>query len=320
MSPYIIRRLSLVIPLLLGITIINYTIYALAPGDPVSAMINPMEAHEWSAEDLQKARTRLGLDKPIPVRYALWLGQAARGNLGYSVRTGLSVRETMVRGIGNTITLIALSMVLSSLGGIVLGIISALRPYSALDYALTAFAFAGASMPGFFLGLLLIYFVSLGLGILPTGGISPPGVEPNLLNRLEHMILPVAALTYEGLGSLLRFTRAGMLEVLSQDYVTTARSKGLVERAVIGRHAFRNALLPLITVLGLRLPGLLGGSLLIEVVFNYPGIGSIMVDATRQRDYPLVMGGVLVTAVAVLLANLIADIAYGVADPRIRYE
>jgi peptide/nickel transport system permease protein len=134
------------------------------------------------------------------------------------------------------------------------------------------------------------------------------------------MVLPVLALTYEGLGSMLRFTRAGMLEVLSQDYVTSARSRGLKERIVIGRHAFRNALLPLITVLGLRLPGLFGGALLIEVVFNYPGIGSIMVDATRQRDYPLVMGGVLVAAVSVLIANLIADLAYGMADPRIRYE
>jgi peptide/nickel transport system permease protein len=320
MSPYIIRRLTLVIPLLLGITIINYAIYALAPGDPVSAMINPMEAHEWSAEDMQKARARLGLDKPIPVRYALWLKEAVRGNLGYSVRTGLSVSETMVRGISNTFTLIALSMLLSSVGGVVLGILSALRPYSVLDYALTAFAFAGASMPGFFLALLLVYFVSLGLGILPTGGISTPGAPPSFLNRLEHMVLPVLALTYEGLGSLLRFTRAGMLEVLSQEYVTAARSKGLMERAVIGRHAFRNALLPLITVLGLRLPSLFGGALLIEFVFNYPGIGSIMVDATRQRDYPLVMGGVLVTAIAVLIANLIADISYGVADPRIRYE
>ena len=320
MSPYIIRRLTLVLPLLLGITIINYTIYALAPGDPVSAMINPMEAHNWSAADLQKARSRLGLDKPIPVRYALWLKEAVRGNLGYSMRTGLSVRETMIRGISNTFTLIVLSMVFSSIGGMVLGILSALRPYSALDYVLTAFAFAGASMPGFFLGLLLVYFVSLGLGILPTGGISTPGMPATLLNRLEHMVLPVLALTYEGLGSLLRFTRAGMLEVLSQDYVTSARSRGLKERIVIGRHAFRNALLPLITVLGLRLPGLFGGALLIEVVFNYPGIGSIMVDATRQRDYPLVMGGVLVAAVSVLIANLIADLAYGMADPRIRYE
>ena len=165
----------------------------------------------------------------------------------------------MARGIGNTLTLIVLSMVLSSVGGVVLGILSALRPYSALDYTLTAFAFSGAAMPGFFLALLLIYFVSLRLGILPTGGISTPGAPPTLVDRLEHMILPVLALTYEGLGSLLRYTRAGMLEVLNQDYVTTARSKGLMERVVIGRHAFRNALLPVVTVLGLRLPGLFGG-------------------------------------------------------------
>jgi peptide/nickel transport system permease protein len=200
-----------------------------------------------------------------------------------------------------------------------MGMISALRPYSRLDYALTAFAFSGTAMPGFFLGLLLIYVVSLKLGLLPTGGITTPGVT-SWADRLQHMILPVAALSYETLAGLMRYTRASMLEVLHQEYVTTARAKGLRERAVIVRHALRNALLPIITIIGLRMPALIGGSVLIETVFNYPGIGLTMVSATKGLDYPLLMGGVLVTGVVVLLSNLLVDVAYGVADPRIRYE
>jgi peptide/nickel transport system permease protein len=201
----------------------------------------------------------------------------------------------------------------------VMGMISALRPYSKLDYALTAFAFSGTAMPGFFLGLLLIYVISLKMGLLPTGGITTPGVT-SLVDRLQHMILPVIALSYETLAGLMRYTRASMLEVLHQEFVITARAKGLTKQTVIVQHALRNALLPIITILGLRIPALIGGSVLIETVFNYPGIGLTMVNATKGLDYPLLMGGVLVTGVVVLLSNVVADLAYGAADPRIRYE
>ncbi len=319
MSRYILSRLLWMIPLIFGITIINYGIYALAPGDPVSAMLTPEEFRSMSREDLDARREALGLNQPAPVRYVLWLGQAVRGNLGNSLLFRLPVSQLIARGIGNTIVLVGVALLISTVGGILLGMLSALRPYSRLDYALTAFAFSGAAMPGFFLGLLLIYVLALKLGLLPTGGISSPG-DTSLLDRLEHMILPVMALSYETLAGLMRYTRSSMLEVLNQEYVTTARAKGLNERRVIIGHAFRNALLPVITILALRIPALVGGSVLIETVFNYPGIGLTMVQATKALDYPLLMGGVLITAVVVLLSNLVADLAYSVADPRIRYE
>jgi peptide/nickel transport system permease protein len=307
------------IPLLFGITVINYGIYALAPGDPVAAMVTPEELRNLTKADLEARREALGLNRPIYVQYAAWLREVLRGNLGNSILFRLPVIELIGRGIGNTIGLIGVSLLLSTVGGVVMGMISALRPYSRLDYALTAFAFSGTAMPGFFLGLLLIYVVSLKLGLLPTGGITTPGVT-SVGNRLQHMILPIVALSYETLAGLMRYTRASMLEVLHQEYVTTARAKGLGEQAVIVRHALRNALLPIITIIGLRMPALIGGSVLIESVFNYPGIGLTMVSATKGLDYPLLMGGVLVTGVVVLLSNLVVDVAYGVADPRIRYE
>ena len=319
MTRYILRRLIWMIPLLFGITVINYGIYALAPGDPVAAMITPEELRNLTKEDLDARREALGLNRPIYVQYAAWLSEVARGNLGNSILFRLPVIELIGRGIGNTIGLIGVSLLVSTIGGVAMGMISALRPYSRLDYALTAFAFSGTAMPGFFLGLLLIYVVSLKLGLLPTGGITSPGVS-SLADRMQHMILPVVALSYETLAGLMRYTRASMLEVLHQEYVTTARAKGLRERVVIVRHALRNALLPIITIIGLRMPALIGGSVLIESVFNYPGIGLTMVSATKGLDYPLLMGGVLVTGVVVLLSNLFVDVAYGVADPRIRYE
>lgn len=319
MSRYILRRLFWMIPLLFGITVINYGIYALAPGDPVSAMITPEEIRNLTKADLDARREALGLNRPIYIQYISWLREVLHGNMGNSILFRLPVSELIGRGIGNTIGLIGLSLLISTIGGVLLGMISALRPYSRLDYALTAFAFSGTAMPGFFLGLLLIYVVSLKLGLLPTGGITSPG-QSGWADRIEHMILPVIALSYETLAGLMRYTRASMMEVLHQEYVTTARAKGLKERGVVLRHTFRNALLPVITIIGLRIPALIGGSVLIETVFNYPGIGLTMVSATKGLDYPLLMGGVLVTGVVVLLSNLIVDLAYGVADPRIRYE
>jgi peptide/nickel transport system permease protein len=320
MTTYILRRILLVFPLLLGISIINYTILALAPGDPVSAMIDPFELSNMTAEDLQEAREALGLNKPIPVRYLLWLGQALQGNLGYSIWFNTPVFEVMLRALGNSMPVMIFALLVSTVAGIILGIVSALKPYSLLDSVLTTFAFAGVAVPGFFFALLLIYAVAIKMDILPTGGVTTPGVEPSFGDRFAHIILPGLALAYETTGSLLRYTRASLLEVLNQDYMTTARAKGLVEHIVILRHGLRNALLPIITVLGLRLPSMFGGAVLIETVFNYPGVGLTIFRATEIRDYPLMMGGVLMTAILVLLSNLLADLVYTMADPRIRYE
>ena len=320
MSRYVLRRLLMMVPILLGITIINYTIFALAPGDPVTSMIDPMEQLTMSQEQIDARREALGLNDPIPVRYLLWLGEAVQGNLGYSIVFSRPVWQLLRIGIGNTLGLVSLALLISTVGGVILGIASALRPYSKIDYATTAFAFSGAAMPGFFLGLLLMYVFALQLKLLPAGGIRTAGGPPSLQDWLTHLILPVMALAYETLAGLLRYTRSSMLEVLNQDYVTTARSKGLRETVVVMRHAFRNALLPVLTIIGLRIPSLVGGSILIETVFNYPGIGLTMVQATRHRDYPLLMGGVLVGAVMVLGSNLITDLTYSAADPRVRYD
>jgi peptide/nickel transport system permease protein len=319
MSQYILRRIVWMIPLLFGITVINYGVYSLAPGDPVAALISPDEIRNLSRADLDARREALGLNQPIVVRYAIWLREALSGNLGNSILFRLPVSQIIGQGLRNTMGLVGLALLISTLGGILLGMISALRPYSLLDYVLTGFAFSGTAMPGFFLGLLLIYVVALKLNWLPTGGISSPGVT-TWGNYLLHLILPVTALAYETLAGLMRYTRSSMLEVLNQEYVTTARAKGLYARAVLIRHALRNALLPIITIVGLRIPALVGGSVLIETVFNYPGIGLLMIQATRALDYPLLMGGVLITALVVLVSNLAADLAYGLADPRIRYE
>lgn len=319
MSQYILRRLLWMVPLLFGITFINYGVYALAPGDPVSAMVTPDELRSMTRADMALRREQLGLNKPFLVRYGIWLREVLTGNLGTSLLGRQPVSGLIGQGLKNTFALVGLALLISTIAGILLGIISALRPYSRVDYVLTGFAFSGTAMPGFFLGLMLIYVVSLQLRLLPTGGISSPGVQ-TWGDYLEHLILPVSALAYETLAGLMRYTRSSMLEVLNQEYVTTARAKGLLGRVVLLRHAFRNALLPVITIVGLRIPALVGGSVLIETIFNYPGIGLVIIRANRALDYPLLMGGVLITAVVVLISNLIADLAYGLADPRIRLE
>ena len=319
MSQYVLRRVALIFPLMFAITVVNYTIYVLSPGDPVSALLNPESMRYLEEEDLQALREAMGLNKPVHVRYLIWLREALRGNLGYSTQMRLPVQHIIVRDIGNTLGLMGFALLFSTVAGIVLGIISALKQYSILDYILTGIAFGGIAVPGFFFALLLIYVVGLRLEWFPVGGIVTVGAPPSVGDRLWHMVLPVVALSYDGLSTLLRYTRASMLEVVRQDYITTARAKGLAERTVILWHAFKNALLPVITITGLRLPTLVGGAVLIESVFNYRGIGHTLVAAAGGRDYPLLMGGLLVTAIMVLFSNLIADLAYAWADPRIRY-
>ena len=319
MSQYVLRRIALIFPLMFAITVVNYAIYVLSPGDPVSALLNPESMRYLEEEDLQALREAMGLNRPVHVRYLIWLREALRGNLGYSTQMRLPVQHIIVRDIGNTLGLMGFALLFSTVAGIVLGIISALKQYSILDYILTGIAFGGIAVPGFFFALLLIYVVGLRLEWFPVGGIVTVGAPPSVGDRLWHMVLPVVALSYEGLSTLLRYTRASMLEVVRQDYITTARAKGLAERTVIMWHAFKNALLPVITITGLRLPTLVGGAVLIESVFNYRGIGHTLVAAAGARDYPLLMGGLLVTAIIVLLSNLVADLAYAWADPRIRY-
>jgi len=319
MREYLIRRVVLIPLLLLGITVIDFVFINLAPGDPVTAMLDPQDVRKMSKADIEARREALGLNQPVYIRYLLWLKELFQGNLGHSMIQSQPVAALMIVGIRNTFTLMLLSLVISTLLGIILGIISALRPYSFIDYILTGVAFTGVAMPSFFLALILILIGAVELGWFPTSGIITPGAPPSLLDRLNHMVLPLIALSYGGMASTLRYTRSSMLEVLNQDYIVSARAKGLPERTIIGRHAFKNALLPIITIMGLSLPELFGGSVIVETLFNIPGIGSLMVSALNARDYPVIMGGILLSGILVLLSNLLADISYALADPRVRY-
>jgi peptide/nickel transport system permease protein len=317
---YLLRRLAMVVPMLLGITIITYVIISLAPGDPVSAMINPQELNVRSDAELNAIRDDLGLNDPIPVRYALWLKEAAQGNLGYSYQSKQPVVHLILDRLPETLLLTGSALLLAMTIGISLGIISALKQYSVLDYLLTISAFFGLSIPAFFFAMLGMFAFSVRLGWLPVFGMWTPG-QPNTLNvdLLKHAILPVSALAIPHIAEYMRYARAATLDAMGAEHVTTARAKGLRERVVFRRHVFRNALVPLLTIVGLSLPGLISGSFVIETIFSWPGIGMLGYTAIMQRDYPVQLGIALMAAVAVLLANLITDLAYAMVDPRIRY-
>ncbi|MEZ4678487.1 MAG: ABC transporter permease [Caldilineaceae bacterium] len=317
MGRYIIRRLLINIPVLFGITVLVFTFTQLAPGDPVSAYLRPeLGATEEMREQM---RVKLGLDQPAPVRYLRWLGQTVQGNLGYRIVGGQPVNATLGRALKASGLLMGAALAIGCLFGIPLGILSALRQYSKLDFALTALAFLGISSPSFLLGLGGLYLFGLKLGLFPIGGMFSTTGQVTVLDVLHHLALPALILGFGYIAILMRYTRSSMLEVVRAAYVTTARAKGLRERLVVLRHAFRNALIPVITIIGLALPEMVGGAVITETVFTWPGMGSLLVDAVNGRDYPLIMGISLTVAIAVLAANLITDITYAFVDPRIRF-
>ena len=318
MRQYLMRRILLIPVLVLGITLIDFAFINLTPGDPVTALVNPNELIGMDPQQIEFRREQLGLNKPLIERYGIWLKEMATGNLGYSIAKSQPVSTLMWNGVKNTFVLMTLSIIISAVVGIVFGIISAVRPRSLVDYFLTAVAFLGVGMPSFFFALILINVGALRLGWFPTSGIITPG-DGSFTDRMEHLVLPLLALSINGSGSIMRYMRAGLIEVMNEDYVTTARAKGLKTNTVVMRHAVRNALLPIITVLALQIPRLFGGAVIIETIFNIPGIGLTMVQAMNTKDYPLIMGGILLAGIMVLISSLIADIAYAMADPRIRY-
>jgi peptide/nickel transport system permease protein len=320
MQRYIAQRLLISVPLLIGVTIFSFLFMHLAPGDPVEALIDPVMRADLGPEWVAQRKAELGLDKPLPVRYLNWLGQLLSGNLGYSLVSRQPVAAQIVERLGPTLLLMGSALVLAILLGVPLGILSAVRQYSLLDYVATVAGFVAISTPSFFLGLGLIYLLAVQLRLLPTSGMYTLGAEPTLPDLAAHLLMPMTVLGLAQTPQLLRYTRSSVLEVLRQEYVTTARAKGLPERLVLVRHTFRNALIPLITVVGLSLPNLLSGAVITEQIFQWPGMGSLAIRAVNGRDYPVLMGVVLITAVMVLLSNLLADILYGVADPRIRYR
>lgn len=318
MSQYIVRRLLTAIPVILGITLATFLIINAAPGDPVDLMVNP--AAGVSPQAIEARREALGLNKPLMTRYVLWLKEVAQGNLGYSLVNREPVLDRIAGRLLPTIQLMGTALLIGMVVGIPLGIFSAIRRYSLLDHLVTVMTFLGISSPSFFLGLGGIYLFSLKFDLLPTAGMQTLGASFSLADRLHHLILPALVLSVNTTASLMRYTRSSMLEVIAQDYITTARGKGLAQRWIILRHALRNALLPIITILGLSLPAIFGGAVITEQIFQWPGIGMLTIQSVTSRDYPVLMGLTFFTALLVFVGNLLADICYSFADPRITYE
>jgi peptide/nickel transport system permease protein len=317
MARYIQRRIVVGIPILLAISVLIFGLLRLTPGDPIDAYIPP--DFPVPAETREAMRRRLGLDRPLPLQYVFWLKEALQGNLGVRVKTNQPVDEAIASRIGPTLLLMGTSMLIGITVGVALGVLAAVRQYSWLDSLLTVFAFLGISLPVYLAGLIGLYLFSLRFDWFPAGGFSTPGEPFSIWDRLHHLILPAAIISVNYIASTMRYTRSAMLEVLGQDYVRTARAKGLGERTVVGFHALRNALLPVVTIIGTYIPNLLGGAVFIESIFGWPGMGRLFIEGIESRDYPLIMGLTLILAIVILVANLLTDIAYAVIDPRIRY-
>jgi len=306
------------IPVLLMVTMLIFGLLQLTPGDPLDTYVPPDQPlPEAQREAL---RHQLGLDRSVPVRYAYWLKETVQGNLGYRAKTFEPVSSAIGNRIGATLLLMTVAMTIGIILGIVLGVISAIKQYSLLDNVLTIFAFLGVSFPVYLAGLLALYIFTLRVGWFPSGGLATPGQPFSWGDRLDHLVLPAAIISINYVASTMRYTRSAMLDVLSLDYVRTARAKGLRENAVIIRHALRNALLPIITIIGAYIPNLLSGAVFIESIFSWPGLGRLYLEGIEGRDYPLIMGMTLILAIVILVANLLTDLAYGLADPRIRYD
>ena len=314
MPGYVARRLLSAIPVLFLVTLISFGIMQIVPGDP--AMI--IAGLGASPQEVARIRTQLGLDQPPLVQLARWYQGLARGDLGQSLLLGRSVSRAVVERLPVTLSLSAYALLLTLGIGIPSGVLAALRPNTWLDQAVMTLALLGVSFPSFWLGLMLIVVFAVQLDWLPSGGYVP--LTESLRGWLRSATLPAISLALLQVGLLARITRATMLDVLDQDYVRTARTKGLPGWVVVWKHAFRNVLIPVVTVTGIVVSLLLSGSVVIETVYSIPGIGRLLASAVLRRDYPMIQGGLLVTAVAFVLLNLLVDVLYGFLDPRVRYE
>jgi peptide/nickel transport system permease protein len=320
MGTYLLRRVAISVPVLLGITLAVYVIISLAPGDPVDALINPEAVAALGPEFREQQREALGLNKPILVRYGIWLKEVARGNLGYSFMDRQSIATKIGERLVPTLGLMSSALLLAIIVAVPLGVLSAIKQYSLIDYGATVLGFAAISVPSFFLSLAAIYVFALKIPILPAAGMETVGQPPSVTDRLWHLVLPALVLGLAEAAPLIRYTRSSMLEVIRQEYVRAARGKGLRETTVIYQHALRNALIPLVTVIALGLPRLFGGAVIVEAVFAWPGIGTLALTAVQSRDYPVIMAINLISAVMILFSNMLADVIYAVIDPRIKYS
>jgi peptide/nickel transport system permease protein len=313
---YIVERLAFAVLMLFGVSLILFAIMRLAPGGPEAVLVGA----EFSPEVAAQVRQRLGLDRPLPAQYATWVLAAARGDLGRSFKTGDPVAALIRDRLGPTLQLTGGALVLALALAVPLGVLAAVRRGTAWDTLASGIALFGISFPSFWLGIMLILLFSEGLGLLPPSGLAPFGQEGHVMARLRHAALPTLTLGLIQMAAFMRFTRSSLLEVLHQDYVRTARAKGVSGGRVIWHHALRNALIPVVTAVGLSLPILVGGAVLTETVFAWPGIGRLAVGAVFERDYPVIMGVNLMVGAVVIGANLLTDLVYCAIDPRISYR
>jgi len=310
---YLLNRLVGLVAVMFIVATIVFVILRITPGDPAAVMLGP----QASQQDIDTLRARLGLDQPLPVQYAAWLGQLARGDLGQSIFLDKPVLAALADRAEPTFWLTLMSLAIASAIALPVGILSAVRRGTALDQSVVTFSMFTSSVPSFWLGLLLMQIFSVKLGWLPVAGYGGP--DASIATRLSHLVLPAIVLGLVNSALITRFIRASMLDVLRDDYVRTARAKGLPEYKVILKHAARNALIPILTVLGLTTALLVSGAVVTETVFGLPGVGSLVVSAVLRRDYPVIQGALLVIAAIYVLINLFIDLLYLVVDPRVRY-
>jgi peptide/nickel transport system permease protein len=316
MVQYIIRRILIAIPVLFGVTIFNFLIINLAPGNPVDMYVSP----DVTAADIEIKKEALGLNDPIYIQYWHWLGNLIKGDFGFSYSTYEPVTNMIFERLGPTLILMGSALIIAYLIAIPIGILSATKQYSWIDYLTTTFSFLGVSIPHFFMGLGAIYVFAIMSQILPTGGMNTLGGTGGFTDTFLHLIMPAIVLGTGIAGSMVRYVRSSMIEVLGQDYLRTARAKGLGEFIVTNKHALRNALIPIITIIGLDIPLLIGGAVVTEQIFQWPGLGQLTIQSIGSRDYSVLMAINLLAAFMVLFSNLLTDILYSVADPRIKYN
>jgi peptide/nickel transport system permease protein len=314
LTRYILRRLVLIVPVALLVTIINFGLLRLAPGDPVLTFAGDVR----DPEILNEMRHQLGLDQPLPVQYVAWLQHTLQGDFGRSIRTHQQVGESIVERLPATLELTITALLISVSIGLLVGILSALKRNSAFDLLATSVTIAGVSTPNFFLGLMLILMFSLVLRIFPPGGYT--AAIDNPFENLRRLVLPALTLSAATLAVNMRQVRSSLLEVFGQDYIQTARAKGLGAQSVVIRHALKNALIPVVTVIGLQVGALIEGAVITEQIYSWPGVGKLVVDSLFGRDYPVVQAVVLLSALSYMLVTLGVDIIYGWLDPRISYS
>jgi peptide/nickel transport system permease protein len=317
MQRYLFRRILQLVPLIFGITIVLFAVIQAAPGGPEGALLESGRFIDPSV--IASYRERLGVDQPVPVQYARWLGAALTGDLGISFSTTRPVSAVIAERLPATIELMGASFLLAALIAFALGILSSVRQYSWMDHLATGVSFVGIAMPVFWFALILQLVFAVHLGWLPAAGTETVG-DTSLADHLAHLVLPAFVLSFRHIAGWSRYLRSSLIGALRTDYVRTARAKGLPERAVVGKHALRNALIPVVSIMALDLAGLFSGAVITETIFAWPGVGRLLIQSISFRDYPLVQGCILLIAVTYVGVNLVTDLVYGLLDPRIRYE